>query len=200
MKNSILILALIMAPLGAQTLSQSERDFAISNFHASRKMFLDSIAGLSEAQWKFKPAPDRWSIAECAEHIAQSEDMLYQLVTEKILKSEPAPREKPASREQDEALLKGVRDRSVKANAPEFLQPTGRWPVRKEIVAHFNESRDRSIDFVKTTQDDLRAHSTPHPKLGTLDAYQWLVLISGHTERHTAQIGEVKADPGFPKN
>ena len=34
---------------------------------------------------------------------------------------------------------------------------------------------------------------------GTLDGYQWLLLLSTHSERHTAQIEEVKADPNFPK-
>ena len=43
-------------------MTQEERDFAMSSLHASRKLFLDAIAGLSDAQWKFKPAPDRWSI------------------------------------------------------------------------------------------------------------------------------------------
>jgi hypothetical protein len=36
-------------------------------------------------------------------------------------------------------------------------------------------------------------------RAGPLDAYQWLLLISGHTERHLAQILEVKADPNFPR-
>jgi hypothetical protein len=54
---------------------------------------------------------------------------------------------------------------------------------------------------VKTTQEDLRDHLFDHPVpvIGTLDGYQWIMLISGHTRRHTAQILEVKADPNFPK-
>jgi hypothetical protein len=34
---------------------------------------------------------------------------------------------------------------------------------------------------------------------GTWDGYQWLVLISAHSARHTLHIEEVKADPNFPK-
>ncbi len=52
---------------------------------------------------------------------------------------------------------------------------------------------------MKGTQDDLRAHSAPHPVLKTIDAYQWLLLLSAHSARHAAQIEEVKADPNFPK-
>ncbi len=201
MKKLLLLLAVAAAvPLCAETLTQDERDFAVSNIQASRKMFLDSIANVSEAQWKFKPAPDRWSIAECAEHIALSEDGLLELVTQKILKSEAVARENPASRAQDEAILKLVRDRGKKANAPERLQPTGRWPGREALIAHFSESRDRTIAFVRNTQDDLRSHSMPHPVSKSLDAYQWLLLVSAHVERHTAQLNEVKAHPDFPKD
>ena len=39
----------------------------------------------------------------------------------------------------------------------------------------------------------------PHPVLGPLDAYQWILRISAHSESHTKQIEEVKADPSFPK-
>jgi hypothetical protein len=52
---------------------------------------------------------------------------------------------------------------------------------------------------VKTTNADLRAHASPHWAVKEADAYQWLLYLSGHSERHTRQILEVKADPNFPK-
>jgi hypothetical protein len=33
-----------------------------------------------------------------------------------------------------------------------------------------------------------------------LDGYEWLLFIGAHSERHTKQILEVKADPNFPKS
>jgi hypothetical protein len=32
-----------------------------------------------------------------------------------------------------------------------------------------------------------------------MDAYQFLLLMAGHAERHTLQIEEVKAHQNFPK-
>jgi hypothetical protein len=32
-----------------------------------------------------------------------------------------------------------------------------------------------------------------------LDAYEWVLCIAAHSERHTQQINEVKSDPNFPK-
>jgi len=185
-----------------RVLTAAERDFAITHLERTRKLFLDSIEGLSEAQWKFKPAADRWSIAEVAEHIAVSEDFLFETTTNKILKIPPSPDRPEKSGEEarasDEQILKRVTDRSKPANAPEPLRPSGRFSDRAAVVAHFNKSRDRTIQYARTTQDDLRNHSTPSP-LGNPDAYQFLLLTAGHAERHTAQINEVKTSAGYPK-
>ena len=55
------------------------------------------------------------------------------------------------------------------------------------------------MDYIRTTNDDLRDHFYSHPVFGPLDGYQWLLLLSAHSARHTEQIEEVKADPSFPK-
>ena len=113
------------------------------------------------------------------------------------LKSPAALEKKSAVK--DEFILQVVPDRSVKAKAPEFLQPKRRWPDRETLIAHFKQSRDRNIAYIQTTEDDLRSHFMDHPLLKTIDAYQVMLLLSAHCERHTAQIEEVKADPHYPK-
>jgi hypothetical protein len=63
----------------------------------------------------------------------------------------------------------------------------------------FKDSRKNLIDYVKSTQDDLRSHITLQSPMGALDSYQLILFLSSHTNRHIQQINEVKADPGFPK-
>lgn len=189
---------LALATAFAAPIEQGERDRAMSHLHATRKLFLDAVAGLSDAQWNFKPSPERWSVAECAEHIALSEDSLFKM-QQQVMKSPAAPEKKAAAKGKDELIPRILPDRSVKAQAPEFLQPKHRWPDRESLLAHFKESRDRNIAYIQTTDDDLRSHFMEHPLLKTIDAYQVMLLISAHSERHTAQINEVKADPNFPK-
>jgi hypothetical protein len=87
----------------------------------------------------------------------------------------------------------------VKVQAPEMLRPTHRFASQQALLDHFKESRDRTIAYVANTQDDLRSHFGDHPLLKTLDGYQWLLLLSAHSHRHTLQIEEVKANPNFPK-
>jgi hypothetical protein len=197
--RTLIVGALALGALSAEPLTQSERDKAMSHFHATRKVFLDSVAGLSDAQWDFKAAPERWSIAECAEHIAVSEDAIFEFVRN-ALASPAEPEKKAMTRGKDDMVVKAMPDRSVKAQAPEFLQPKRRWPDRESLIAHFKDSRDRNIAYLQTTEDDLRGHFVEHPVFKTLDAYQMMLLLSAHCERHTLQINEVKADPNYPKN
>jgi hypothetical protein len=193
---SIAQTAAVQAPT---TLSAQERDAALSSLESTHDAFLKSIAGLSEKQWRFKPAPDRWSVAEVSEHIAVSESTIFGLVQKQIMMSPATPDKRSEVAGKDEVVLKMVPDRSHKAQAPEFLKPTDRWATREELTKAFEDSRKATMDYVRTTNDDLRDHFGPHPLLGPLDAYQWILLISAHSERHTKQIEEVKADPNFPK-
>jgi hypothetical protein len=189
--------ALSVSPADAQPLTQQERDSLVKHLQQTRQAFLDSIAGLSEAQWTYKAGPDRWSIAEVAEHIAVSETLILQLVTEKILKA-PAIQPDP-NRIPDEKLLALLLDRSNRFQAPEFLRPTNRWATRDALAQDFVAAREKTVTYVTNTTDDLHGHGGPHPAFKMLDGYQWVLLLSGHSARHTAQILEVKEGQGYPK-
>jgi hypothetical protein len=198
------LIAIVTVTMAAfvETLTQPDRDKAVAELEGSRQAFLDATKGLSPAQWNFKAGPDRWSIAECAEHIALSEDFIFGVVTNQVMKTPLAPEKRDAVKGKDEAIVKILQDRSHKATAPEPIDPRKRPMSPEDSVKQFLASRSRTIEYMKTTQDDLRDHFADHPvpAIGTLDAYQWIMLISGHARRHTLQILEVKADPNFPKN
>ena len=200
-KSIMLAAAIFLVTPATETLTQAERDKGIAELEGSKKMFLDATKGLSEAQWNFKAAPDRWSIAECADHIALSEGFIFGVVTERVLKAPLTPEKRGATAGKDEKLVEMLQDRTHKATAPEPIDPTKKPMPGPDAVKKFLESRAKTEDFIKTTQEDLRDHMADHPvpAIGTLDGYQWVLLISGHTRRHTLQILEVKADPNFPK-
>ena len=189
---------LYMTSILGQGLSQGERDRSMSHLHATRKQFLDAVAPLSQAQWTFKPAPDRWSVAEVAEHLAATEDEVLSTIRKALLQP-AAPERKAEVAGQEERILKGVPNRSRKVQAPEEVLPTGRWKTKSDTVAAFQRNRDRTIELVRTSEEDLRSHFAPHFILGLFDCYQWTVLLASHTERHLQQIQEVVADPAFPK-
>jgi hypothetical protein len=197
--TNLLLAALVcITPVFAEGLTQGERDRALSELYVGRKQFLDSIAGLTEAQWNFKPAPNVWSIAECAEHIAVSDDFLLESLP-KLVKSPAEPEKKAQVKGKDDFMLKAMVDRSHKAQAPEMLVPKRRWQTEAALVEHFQQSRDRLLEYVRTTQDDLRDHFVEHPIFKTVDAYQIILMMSAHTVRHTMQLNEVKQAAGYPR-
>lgn len=202
MKGIFLAIALMLLADGTQTLTQEERDHAVAELEGSKKAFLDATKGLSAAQWNFKAAPERWSVAECSEHIALSEGFIFGLVSERIMKAPANPEKREAAKGKDDLILKMMQDRSHKATAPEPIDPAKHGAMApEESVKLFLDNRAHTIEYIKTTQEDLRDHLFDHPvpAIGTLDGYQWILLISGHTRRHTAQILEVKADANYPK-
>ena len=192
-----LALALFVVPAAAQQLTEQDRLTLQKHLQQTRQAFLESISGLSDAQWTYKAGPDRWSIAEVAEHIAISETTILQLVTDKVLKSPPFQRDPNGM--SDEKLMAGLMDRTNRFQAPEFLRPTNRWATRDALAKDFIAARDKTEAYVKSTTDDLHGHGGPHPVFKMLDGYQWVLLLSAHSGRHTAQINEVKESPGYPK-
>jgi DinB superfamily len=200
MKIMMLAITMLLIPMADQTLSPAERERAVAELGGSRQAFLDATTGLTEAQWNFKAAPDRWSIAECAEHIGVTEALILKMITEQALKGPAEPGKRTEVQGKDTSIMVAAADRSVKFKAPEVVQPTRRWTTSGEITKNVLENRARTIEFINTTQEDLRDHFMDHPVFKTLDTYQWILLISAHMRRHTAQILEVKADPNFPKH
>ena len=194
---SILSMVPAMAADGG-TLTDAERTFLIEQMEMSKKAFLASIAGISEAQWTFKPAPNVWSVQECAEHIVLSETFLFD-TTQQILKSPAVPRPDRSNAAFDQQLAVGVQDRSHKATAPAPIDPVGKASTLTPSDARkqFTAKRDQNEEYVKTTSDELRTHVGPGP-VGPMDSYQLLVLMATHTARHTEQIKEVQANANYP--
>jgi len=137
-------------------------------------------------------------VAEVTEHIAAAEDLLMGMIQAQVMKS-PARTEAVDLKATDDFILQAIPDRSKKLQAPEPLVPNNRFGSPKDSLKHFQASRAQTIKFLKETKD-LREHAMDSPLGKSLDAYQWLLFISAHSERHTKQINEVKADPNFPKN
>ncbi len=150
----------------ATTLSPEEREAALKLFQTTHDNFLKSISGLSQKQWTFKPAPDRWSVAEVAEHITVSETTIMGLIQHPLMQSPAAPEKREQVKGKDQLILEKVPDRSHKAQAPEMLRPTGRWATEADLAKVFEDARKANMDYIRTTNDDLRDHFFDHPAFG----------------------------------
>ena len=119
MKRLLIALCLISfaSPLlRAQNLTSEEREKAVKYLEKTRAGVLAATKGLSEAQWNFKPATNRWSVAEVTEHIAAAEDLLFNMVQEQVMKGPPRSAGEDV-KALDAFVLAAIPDRSHKAQA-----------------------------------------------------------------------------------
>lgn len=195
-----LFLWLTSSLLLADPLSQGERDRAMSALHASRKALIDAVSGLSEAQVKFKATPAKWSIAEITEHVAATEPFLMGF-HDNIMKTPAAPEKRELAKGNDEKIMKSVAGREQKIDAPPALAPKSVFPTVAAALEAFKNERIKTIRYVQTTDAPMRDRFADKmgPEGKPADAYQMILLLASHTDRHVAQINEVKADAGYPK-
>lgn len=199
--KSIVLIALlfILSPASsfsaAEPLTDADRAKLAAHLEKTSTAFLASVDGLTDAQWNYRAAEGRWTIAEVAEHIAAAETMIRDMATAAM--KEPATAEMLAGARKDEAVLTTIPNREKKFKAPEPLQPTNRFQSPAAAVQEFRTERAETLALAKSDAD-LRAYAANGP-MGNLDAYGYLLFVSAHSERHTKQIEEVKADAGFPK-
>jgi hypothetical protein len=179
-------------------LTEPQRDRVIQLLEDSRAEFLAAVDGLTAAEWRFKPAPGVWSVAECAEHIMLSEGLLFSRV-KKAIAGQPNPDWAAQTAGKHVLLEQALLSRMGKALAPEAITPTGKF-TRQEILSRYEGDRAQTLEFMRTTQLPLDQYTLDHPfpVFRTLSAYQWALYIPLHNLRHDQQIAEVKAAPDYP--
>lgn len=177
-------------------LTQEEREKAITYLEKTKSDLHAAVNGLTEVQLNFKATPESWSAAQCVEHIAKTENALFGIV-DMALQSEPDPSLRNEVKMTDDEVINLIIDRSSKAQAREDLQPKNEFGSVEASLKAFDESRASNIEFIKTTEEDLRNRYFDFP-FGKFDIYQVVLFLSGHTERHTKQIEEIKENSNFP--
>lgn len=195
--KSLLVFGFLLLSFNAiqAQITDAERKAAISFYDEGTKNLADQLKGLSDAQLNWKPNDSTWSIAECIEHIALSEKNIFDWAMGTLKTPEEANKK---SEKTDDEVKAMVESREKKVKTFDALQPKKQFGNAAQTLAEFNKRRAANVKYLETTNDNLRKHFAKTP-LGELDVYQLLLFLNAHTIRHTAQIAEVKAMPGFPK-
>lgn len=180
-------------------MTTEEKAQVIKWLKESEQETIAAIENLGEAQWTFKPAPERWSVGEVSEHILLAEGLLFAQV-EKALATPQNPEWQEKTRGKTELLEQVMAPRKGRAQAPESIVPTGKM-TKSEFITKFRAVRAQTLKFTESCDLPLKAHTTEHPFpiFNTLNAYQWLIYIPLHNLRHNKQIAEVKAHTAYPK-
>jgi uncharacterized damage-inducible protein DinB len=159
----------------------------------SSARLLASFADVAEKDCRTSPAEDAWSVLDCVEHIAAAETLMLNL-----LQGQRRPRAADAPN-REQIFLERMGSRNKKAESPESGRPTGRFPTLADARRQFELSRAAAIRFAEQNTEDLRATEVthPHPLVGDVSAYEMLIIMAKHAERHALQIEEIKANLGL---
>ena len=172
-------------------------DILASNEQAQER-FIAAVSNLTEAQANFRPDENQWTIAEIVEHISIVNDGFLRLTHKLLKEAESAPKPTKTDLNLGHTSLDENGQQREPFQAPERVRPKGGVSVEDSLakmrvaLAGFADIQPR-LEAV-----DLSEQVFPHPALGPFNAYQWMVLLGEHEDRHRAQIERVKAASGFP--
>ena len=158
----------------------------LDKLKSGRDQYLAGLAEIPEARASVKPAGEGWTILECAEHVAIVELGLFRRIS-----SESTVLREEAGRHREALYLAHALDRSRKLAAPEPARPSGRFATLQEAGAVFGRNRDRTIAWVESCGENLRLRSLEHPALGTMNAYECLILMALHPLRNLQQMRDL---------
>jgi hypothetical protein len=179
----------------ASGMSDEDREHLLVHFQMTGSMLEEEIRGLSPAQLEYRTGPDRWSIRECVSHLAVAEPDYWRELKDAV-KAPPDMRGKKSANTDADIMWYGI-DRVVHTKTGGGHEKVDTYKDLGEAMAKFRALRSTMIEYIKTTNDDLRAHS--FGKTEPIDSWQWMLEISTHSERHIQQIREIKGDLNFPK-
>lgn len=190
-----LTICLFAFPSFAGPMSAKDREHLLVHFEMTTQMVAEQVRGLSLTQLEYKASPDRWSIREVVSHLAVAEPDYWRGV-QKSVNAAPDMNHKKSVNTDADIMWYGI-DRVVHTKTGGGHEKVDTYKDLNEALGKFQALRATMIEYIKTTNDDLRAHSVGD---GTevIDCWQWMLEISTHSERHIQQIREIKNDPNFP--
>ena len=187
-----LLFALGVSSALAESMTGLERQHLVAHLEMTGSWLVDEVSGLSPAQLEFRPAPGSWSIMQVVEHLMIA-DPIYWQDFKNAMKAAPSNRKRSSS--DDSVLWYGI-DRTQRQKAIPAEDVKGKLHDLGAGLAVVRKVHAQMLEYIKTTDEDFRSHVVERE--GS-DAYQWLLLISTHEQRHILQIREIKADPKFPR-
>ena len=174
-------------------MSEDERNLLVEMLETSRERVRAAIETVPEELWRRKPADGGWSAAECAEHLVLAEESFLDIIRNRVLASPTDPVFAVQLKGKDGVVVQAMQDCSVKHATFDFLMPKGAMADRRIAVDEFLRRRSGTLHYVRECSEPLHHHAQELGPLGLIDAYQWLLLIAVHSERHVPQIQSAAA-------
>ena len=128
------------------------------------------MAGLSDEDVRWKPAPDRFSIGEVLAHLSHSEGHCYRMRVDRFL-AEERPEFEP-----DDA---------------QFHLELYRRADPEDAFDHFEEQRETNVDYLRALPEGAGDRIAIHKRAGEITLHQMLHEWALHDLGHIRQIAEL---------
>lgn len=165
-------------------ITAAERETLLSELTRTSDSLATLIQSLTPAQWEARLNSECWSVRGIVEHLVLTEERILRMIL--VQAKRGAQTGTPVRTDNEVLQLTGTVVR--KATAPEPLEPKGIYATTGDGLQAFERVRQETRRYAAETEDRLRETVQPHPGLGLMDLYQWLLFVSAHGERHEQQI------------
>ena len=175
-----------------RTMTPGDRQRLLAHLAMTEDWLNTEVSGLTAAQARFQMTPESWSITQVVEHLAIAEPQYWTMVEDSL--KQPATTEKLPTTDA-QILWYGI-DRTDRQKTGEARVPQGKFEDVRDALGAFRKLRGTIREFSSTTQENLRMKKLQG---GNMEVYQWVLMISTHSQRHILQIREIKNHPKYPK-
>jgi hypothetical protein len=158
-----------------------------------RAVLLDAVSAVPEARRDLRVTADEWSVAAVLEHLHRVESGIARLLARSVARARSSglAAESEVSSVLGSLDSLGLLQRDRRLEAPDPVRPRGDYTASQALVALVG-SRDALLAAIGEGDGlALSAITYPHPLLGPLNLYQWVLFVGQHEARHAAQIAEV---------
>ena len=140
-----------------------------------------------------QPGADRWSVAQVLQHLGIIEKRIGLGMAKWVTdgRSDGLGSEIETSSVMDSLPLQLITDRSQRRNAPEEVRPQGDIDAESAWVTLQRSREALRAAFLAGDGLALSQVIQPHPVLGPINLYQWMLFVGSHELRHTAQVIEI---------
>lgn len=161
--------------------------------------FAATVAGLNDAQTQFRPATDAWTIAEIAEHLGITNSGFVRIAYKLIKQSEAAGAAPLAGLALNHVLLTEDGKQNPRPfPAPDVVKPKGGQSLTESLAKIEQAYADIQTARQRLEGSDCSPATFPHPAVGPINPYQWIIVYGEHMDRHRQQIERIKSAPNFP--
>ena len=189
--------------MGANT-EQAELDAMVRELEGIAARARETFGRLSARQLNWKPAPDRWSVGQCFDHLITTNRCFFpdmERVASGERKSSLWERVSPLSGLFGRLVLRGLDpEKGMKVKAPAVFMPASS-DVDPGVVERFAAHQTELTEKMRATAGRGLARTvvtSPVSALATyslLDAYR---IVVAHERKHFEQARRVTQTEGFP--